>query len=100
MSQKNSVEDVFNTLFCSNESKAENAKNVQKKKCDVCSGKGGKIEENPLSCPMCNGIGTITTKEKNVFGVIEKTTSCDTCYGHGYQIIEPCAKCHGKGFFE
>lgn len=61
--------------------------------CDNCEGTGGEKGSKPISCPTCNGRGTVRTQQG--FFTIERT--CHACQGAGQIIKDACRKCAGSG---
>lgn len=73
--------------------KQENVKVTTSVACDVCDGSGGEKGSKPISCPTCNGKGTVRSQQG--FFTIERT--CHVCQGGGKIIKDPCKKCAGSG---
>lgn len=61
--------------------------------CPVCTGTGAKPGTPVITCPECNGAGTITFGQGG-FGV---TRPCPNCMGRGKVPQDPCANCQGTG---
>ena len=61
--------------------------------CDVCAGSGAEKDSGPVTCPTCQGRGSVRMSQG--FFTIERT--CHTCGGVGQTIKDPCKKCAGSG---
>lgn len=61
--------------------------------CPVCTGTGAKPGTPVITCPECNGAGTVTFGQGG-FGV---TRPCPNCMGRGKVPQEPCTNCQGTG---
>jgi len=62
-------------------------------KCSECSGSGSEGGAEPITCPYCQGTGTIRQTQ----GFFNLTTTCGHCNGTGSIISDPCKKCSGTG---
>jgi len=85
----------------------EVAKEIQKtiiiprlEKCDDCNGQGAKSASDIITCGQCQGSGRVTRARRTPFGMFQTTSSCDSCYGEGKVIKNPCNRCKGKGRLE
>jgi molecular chaperone DnaJ len=65
------------------------------KRCEVCSGRGGK-EGSERQCPTCNGSGELRFTQ----GFFAVTRPCNQCSGAGRIISDPCKVCSGSGRLE
>src|SRR5215218_3623687 len=61
--------------------------------CPVCAGTGAKPGTQVITCPECQGQGTITFGQGG-FGV---SRPCPNCMGRGKVPQEPCTTCNGSG---
>lgn len=61
--------------------------------CEVCGGNGAKPGTSIITCPECNGTGTITFGAGS-FGV---SRPCPNCMGKGRVPSDPCGNCQGQG---
>ncbi|MBF0243689.1 MAG: molecular chaperone DnaJ [Planctomycetes bacterium] len=61
--------------------------------CSPCSGSGAKPGTNPITCPYCQGSGSITQAQ----GFFSMRTTCPKCKGEGRMIQTPCSTCGGSG---
>ncbi len=62
-------------------------------RCERCHGKGG----NDRICKTCNGSGVVI-RSSRTFGILfQSQTSCPTCSGTGYEIVNKCSFCDGEG---
>jgi molecular chaperone DnaJ len=66
----------------------------KEEKCPSCGGTRIEPGFKPNVCPVCGGRGQI--RYSHGFFTINKT--CDTCYGEGYIIKNPCRECKGRGY--
>ncbi len=66
---------------------------VFEKPCSVCDGKGGSRHSVMATCKKCAGLGTTMISR----GALQWKKTCDGCYGKGFQVIDPCVGCSGKG---
>ncbi len=66
--------------------------------CESCKGTGAKGGTAFSTCHVCNGRGTVTRRQRSIFGIIESTSTCSTCGGSGKIIKETCGTCNGKGY--
>ncbi|GAA1788179.1 molecular chaperone DnaJ [Luedemannella flava] len=61
--------------------------------CDVCHGNGAKPGTQPRRCPVCEGVGLITSNQ----GAFSFSEPCRECQGVGNVVDEKCPECHGTG---
>lgn len=61
--------------------------------CGTCHGSGAKPGTSPVTCPMCNGTGTVS-QPQGLFGF---SRTCPRCGGKGTIVEEPCPTCRGRG---
>ena len=61
--------------------------------CSSCSGKGG----DSTSCGVCHGSGHINRQVGNGFISQIVQQQCPNCQGAGYQLLNFCGVCNGKG---
>ena len=61
--------------------------------CDPCSGTGG----DKKICPTCGGSGSVIRQVGSGMFVQLMQVPCETCQGKGYNLINPCFLCSGKG---
>ncbi|MEZ5798838.1 MAG: molecular chaperone DnaJ [Paracoccaceae bacterium] len=64
--------------------------------CDTCRGTGAEGGAEPVTCPMCSGMGKVRAQQG--FFTVERT--CPNCNGIGQTIKNPCKTCHGAGRIE
>jgi len=69
----------------------------RKENCEKCNGSGVKEGSKPQTCSHCNGSGQVQIKQRTPFGQFVSVKTCDVCGGDGKIIVDPCAKCNGKG---
>ncbi|MEO0202149.1 MAG: molecular chaperone DnaJ [candidate division WOR-3 bacterium] len=62
-------------------------------KCERCNGKGGREEV----CRTCNGKGVVIRTSRTFGFLFQTQTTCPTCNGTGYEVIEKCSFCDGTG---
>jgi len=58
-------------------------------KCEVCNGSGGHRQV----CRTCSGHGIVNDGRANIGRM------CNDCAGTGYQMVDACYKCEGKGSY-
>ena len=83
---KLTMEEVFNGT-------KKKFKYKKRKKCGVCDGSGGELEQ----CTQCNGAGTIKQVMNTPFGKMMQESNCNGCGGTGKKIKTPCKSCKGQG---
>ena len=62
------------------------------KTCENCEGSGLSQSSKIVKCKKCDGIGKIQTKIGKIV--------CFNCFGKGYEILNPCEKCKGQGYYK
>lgn len=62
-------------------------------KCSQCKGTGSEGGSEPVTCPYCQGTGTVRQTQ----GFFSLATTCSHCGGTGHMISDPCGKCSGTG---
>lgn len=62
-------------------------------RCTTCGGSGARPGTTPVTCPVCNGSGTVARDQ----GLFSFSEPCDACGGRGRQIPDPCPTCSGTG---
>ncbi len=65
--------------------------------CHVCHGSGAKEGKGRVTCPKCDGSGTISQSQRTPFGEFRTQTICDNCNGTGTVVEEKCENCKGSG---
>ena len=61
--------------------------------CHTCHGTGAAPGTAPITCPKCNGSGTVATSQ----GLFALQQPCPQCRGMGSIVETPCPTCHGSG---
>ncbi|MHB1322934.1 MAG: molecular chaperone DnaJ [Coriobacteriia bacterium] len=61
--------------------------------CATCRGSGAKPGTSPVTCPACQGSGTVS-QGQGLFGF---SRPCPRCGGKGTIIEQPCPTCRGRG---
>lgn len=61
--------------------------------CETCHGNGAKPGTQPRRCPVCDGVGLITSNQ----GAFSFSEPCRECQGVGTVVDEKCPECHGTG---
>lgn len=64
--------------------------------CKPCSGNGSKDGNSIRTCSNCQGTGKTTYKQS----FMQIVNTCGTCGGMGFEILEFCSNCKGKGAVE
>lgn len=62
-------------------------------RCHTCRGSGSAPGTQPVTCPRCNGAGTLSDNQ----GLFSLSQICPQCQGRGTVVTTPCATCHGSG---
>ena len=60
--------------------------------CSSCHGNGCKAGTKPEICNSCKGTGQTVARQ----GFFSFSQPCNTCYGKGYIITNPCSSCSGQ----
>jgi molecular chaperone DnaJ len=61
--------------------------------CEACGGSGAAPGTSPVTCPQCQGRGSINASQ----GFFSINQPCPSCGGVGTVIENPCATCQGTG---
>jgi len=61
--------------------------------CHTCHGTGAEPGTSPVSCPQCNGAGTVSDSH----GLFALSQPCPRCRGNGVIVEKPCQTCRGAG---
>src|SRR3954452_12351343 len=61
--------------------------------CHTCHGTGAAPGTAPVTCPNCNGSGTVATSQ----GLFALQQPCPRCRGMGSVVDTPCQTCKGSG---
>jgi len=61
--------------------------------CKPCSGNGSKDGNSIKTCTACNGAG----KTARQHGFMQVVTTCGTCRGQGFEVVDKCSDCAGTG---
>lgn len=61
--------------------------------CETCDGSGAKPGSKPVTCPHCNGSGTLNFRQ----GFFQMSRTCPDCGGTGQIIKDKCKDCGGAG---
>jgi len=65
--------------------------------CTHCHGSGAENESDIVSCPKCQGRGTIVQQMQTLFGMSQTRRACPDCNGTGKYIKNKCKTCSGEG---
>lgn len=65
--------------------------------CDACGGTGAAEGSETITCPTCQGRGTVTTVQRTFLGDMQSTHVCPDCQGMGKKVDKPCPECDGQG---
>ena len=60
--------------------------------CTTCDGKGMPADAKVTLCFQCEGTGQVGYRH----GIFMYSQTCNTCYGEGYTISNPCKTCKGQ----
>jgi molecular chaperone DnaJ len=61
--------------------------------CHTCHGTGAAPGTSPVTCPRCNGSGTVSESQ----GLFALSQPCPRCRGNGVIVEKPCQTCRGTG---
>lgn len=62
-------------------------------RCDTCQATGSATPEGKQRCGNCEGLGEVSA----MVGPLNIKRPCSKCRGTGFEIIDPCPTCEGKG---
>lgn len=65
--------------------------------CKTCEGTCCAPGASPVTCPQCNGQGSVQRVVRSLLGQIMTQTVCPGCGGYGTIIDAPCTECSGQG---
>jgi molecular chaperone DnaJ len=61
--------------------------------CPTCGGSGAEPGTTPLTCPQCDGLGSVSVNQ----GFFQMSQTCPRCRGAGRIVEHPCPTCRGSG---
>jgi molecular chaperone DnaJ len=61
--------------------------------CPTCAGSGSRPGSMPITCPRCEGTGTLNDNQ----GLFSLAQPCPECRGRGVKVVDPCPTCGGTG---
>ncbi len=61
--------------------------------CRTCHGTGAEPGTSPITCPQCQGSGTVSDSH----GLFALSQPCPRCRGNGVIVEKPCKICRGSG---
>lgn len=64
--------------------------------CSECGASGAARGSERETCGQCGGAGQVRMAQ----GFFSITRTCPRCNGNGYQILDPCKRCRGRGRVE
>ncbi len=64
--------------------------------CEKCHWHGTKDGKEAKKCSTCHGSWYISRATRSIFGMMQQTLVCDTCWWEWVIIENPCAECSGK----
>ena len=64
--------------------------------CETCGGSGCRPGTTPQVCRLCGGMGVVETSR----GFFALQQTCPRCGGEGYEHIDPCSTCRGRGWVQ
>ncbi len=62
-------------------------------RCHTCKGTGAAPGTQPMTCPRCNGAGSLQDNQ----GLFSLSQICPQCGGRGTIVATPCPTCSGSG---
>lgn len=65
--------------------------------CEHCHGSGAESPSDVVTCPTCQGSGTVIRTQESFFGQMQTQSVCPTCHGTGKEIRKKCSHCSGQG---
>jgi len=65
--------------------------------CTRCKGEGREPDTALISCPSCNGSGTVRESRRSFLGTFTQLRPCSTCMGRGKMPEKRCKECSGTG---
>ena len=65
--------------------------------CDRCGGVGAEPGTSPITCPTCEGTGSLQQVSRGAFGRFVRAYACTRCHGSGRIVEHPCQACEGSG---
>lgn len=65
--------------------------------CSHCNGTGAESNSDIVTCPKCNGRGSVIEQMQSLFGVTQTRRTCSYCSGTGKYIKNKCHVCRGEG---
>jgi len=65
----------------------------RRSRCQACGGNGAKPGTGVMTCPMCNGRGSVVVSR----GLFSLQQTCPTCQGQQTIVKDPCTHCKGAG---
>ena len=66
--------------------------------CSHCHGSGAESPNDVVTCPTCNGAGSVLQQQQTLFGTMQSQVTCPKCRGSGKIVKENCHACSGKGY--
>ena len=88
--------DLRISLLDAFEGKVTSVQVPSARKCEVCSGTGGRGGKPARMCPTCRGSGRLRSRQ----GVFSIEQTCPQCRGEGRFLADPCLVCGGLGKVE
>lgn len=65
--------------------------------CTTCAGTGAKAGSKMMTCPSCNGKGSLRETRNSLFGTFTQERVCPRCKGKGEIPETACETCRGEG---
>ncbi len=64
--------------------------------CETCRGSGCRPGTTPQVCRLCGGMGVVESRR----GFFAMQQTCPRCGGEGYENLDPCPTCRGRGWVQ
>lgn len=65
--------------------------------CGDCQGTCCAPGTSPVTCPVCQGVGSVQQQVRSILGMVVTQQPCTNCRGYGSVIEHPCPTCAGQG---
>ena len=65
--------------------------------CPTCNGSGAEPGTSAEQCPECRGAGQVRHTQRTFLGSFVNIVTCPRCNGKGTIVTKPCHECNGQG---